>query len=88
MKELNQSNYHLLHEHRFINNFKGIILSGTFKFLNLKMKVKPILIFDSTFNNPFKSSLLAKLKRNDQNFWDVTSMGAFFYEQKSDLINS
>jgi len=85
---LNQSNYHLLHEHKFINNFKGIILSGTFKFINLKMKVKPILIFDSTFNNPFKSSLLAKLKRNDQNFWDVTSMGAFFYEQKSDLINS
>jgi len=85
---LNQSNYHLIQEQEFINNFKGIILSGTFKFFNVKSSVKPILIFDSTFNNPFKSSILAKLKKNNQNFWDVTTMGAFFYEQKSNLINS
>jgi hypothetical protein len=85
---LNQANYHLLQNQEFINNFKGIILSGSFKFFNIKNKVKPILVFDSSFNNPFKSSILAKLKKSNQNFWDVTTMGAFFYEQKSNLINS
>jgi competence protein ComEC len=85
---LNQVNYHLMQDQEFINNFKGIILSGSFKFFNIKNKVKPILVFDSSFNNPFKSSILAKLKKSNQNFWDVTTMGAFFYEQKSNLINS
>lgn len=85
---VDSQNYSILSKSQLINNFKGIIFKGNFNFFKLDMNLKPMFIFDSTFNNRFKSKLLAKLKKTKKEHWDVNSMGAYLFEEKRDLLNS